>query len=102
MDYRVIFRNTATKECFVYTLTDTSAGGTYYTFLAPSGLTRGEYEYYITSADGTFTLNENDPRKSTIDGITIAVYDCGVAQVGAILRSDTSYNTTKTYEQYEG
>ena len=47
-------------------------------------------------------LNENDVRLSTIDGEPIEIYDCGVGQVGEIDRRSTmTYNTTKTYEQYE-
>lgn len=99
MEYRIIYRNTLTKEVFTYTETDTGTSR-YYTFPAPTGLTDGEYEYYVAEAGGNLVLDENDVRKSTVDGHQIEIYDCGVAQVGAISRSDTTYNTTKTYEQY--
>ena len=100
MEYRIIWKNTATKEVTVITAEDTG-NSLFYTFPVPEGLTRGEYEYYVATAEGTLVLNDNDVRLSTIDGETVTVYDCGVAQVGEISRRDTSYNTTKTYEQYE-
>lgn len=101
MEYRIIWRNTATKEVFVRTDTD-QGGKLFYRFFLPMGLSKGEYEYFITSAEGTLVLNENDPRKSTIDGVQIPVYDCGVAQVGRIERTGmTYYDITKVYEQYE-
>ena len=90
-----------TKDVFVFTETDSNTGKLFYTFPTPQGLTRGEYEYYITSAGGTFVLDAKDPRQSTIDGVKITVYDCGVAQVGKISRSDTTYTQIKTYEQYQ-
>lgn len=102
MEYRIIWRNTATKEVTVMVAEDTSGSALFYTFPVPAGLSRGEYEYYIASADGTLVLNENDVRLSTIDGEPIEIYDCGVGQVGEIDRRSTmTYNTTKTYEQYE-
>lgn len=101
MDYRIIWKNTATKEVAVQVAEDTGSG-LYYTFPVPDGLTRGEYEYYITNAEGELTLNKNDVRLSVIDGEKITVFDCGVAQVGDISRnSATTYNTEKIYEQYE-
>ena len=102
MEYRIIWKNTATKEVTVQVAEDTG-GRLYYTFPVPSGLENGEYEYYIATAAGTLVLNENDVRLSTVDGEKLEVYDCGVAQVGRIDRSDTTtYNTQKTYEQYQG
>lgn len=101
MEYRIIWKNTATKEVTVQTAEDTG-GNLFYTFRVPEGLGKGEYEYYITSAEGTLDLHDNDVRLSTIDGEKITVYDCGVAQVGEIARRDTStYNVSKEYEQYE-
>ena len=99
--YRIIWRNTATKEVLVQTAIDASPAKSFYRFPVLADMPRGEYEYYVTAAGGDLVLNENDVRLSTIDGETITVYDCGVAQVGEISRRDTSYNTTKTYEQYE-
>ncbi len=92
-----------TKECAVYFGSDTSEKKDFYRFLLPMGLTRGEYEYYICPAEGTLNLNQYDPRKSTIDGQPIEIYDQGVAQVGKITRrGQTIYNVIRTYEQYEG
>lgn len=99
MEYRIIWKNTATKEVFVQTAED-SGSVSFYTFPRPEGLTEGEYEYYIVSAEGTLVLNENDVRLSTIDGETISVIDSGVAQAGAISRTAAEYNTTKTFRQY--
>lgn len=99
MDYRIIWKNTATKEVFVQVAEDTGSIS-YYCFPRLAGLTDGEYEYYIVSADGTLVLNENDVRLSTIDGEQVTVIDNGVAQVGAISRSDVEYNPTKTFKQY--
>ena len=99
MNYRIIWKNTATKEVFLQVSEDMGTVR-FYRFLLPMGLTPGEYEYYITSADGTLSLNENDIRLSSIDGVPIVIYDCGVAQAGQIMRSDVEYNPTKTYKQY--
>lgn len=99
MNYRIIWKNTATKEVFVQAAEDTGTVS-FYTFPRPAGLTDGEYEYHIVSAEGTLVLNENDVRLSTIDGEKVSVYDCGVAQVGAISRTDVEYNPTRTYTQY--
>jgi len=102
MEYRIIWRNTATKEVFTQTAEDTG-GRMYYTFPVPEGLTQGEYEYFIIPALGDLELNENDVRKSTLDGEPLPIRDCGVAQVGEIKRKEaTTYNTNKTYEQYNG
>lgn len=101
MDYRIIYKNTQTKEVFVYTQTDTGSAS-FYRFPAPAGLTKGEYQYYITNAGGDFILSQNDVRLSTIDGERIEVLDCGVAQVGKIARSVSSYDTIKTYKTYDG
>lgn len=103
MIYRIIWRNTATKQVLVQTAIDASTTKTYYRFPVLADMPRGEYEYFVATAEGTLVLNENDIRKSTIDGEPIEVYDCGVAQVGEIARTDTTtYNTVKTYTQYGG
>lgn len=100
MEYRLIFRNTLTKEVSVFLREDTGTH-TFYRFRIPLGLIRGEYEYYVCEGDGTLALNENDIRKSTVDSHRIVVYDCGVARVGYIRRTPSlEYNLTKTYEQY--
>lgn len=99
-NYRIIFRNNLTKEVFIFTRTDLG-GSHFYRFPLPLGLTPGEYEYYICPAGGTLVLEPNDIRKSTLDGTSLTIYDCGVAQVGKIQRKDTlQYNLHKTYEQY--
>jgi len=99
MEFRIIWKNTATKEVTVFTEED-SGSENFYRFAVPQGLSSGEYEYYITTASGTIELDENDVRLSTIDGETIEIYDCGVAQVGTISRATTTYKITKQYEQY--
>lgn len=99
--FRILWRNTATKEVLVQTATDTSDTKAYYRFPVLEGLTKGEYEYYIIADGGTLVVDENDPRKSTIDGEQVSVYDCGVAQVGVISRNTTSYSAVKNYEFYE-
>ena len=100
MEYRVIFRNTLSKKVFVYTLADAGTGR-FYIFPLPAGLEDGEYEYYVAEAGGTLQLYTNEVRKSTVDGHTIKIFDCGMAQVGKITRRNTvEYNTAKTYEQY--
>ena len=92
-----------TKECFVYSGHDSSSKKDFYRLPIPLGLPKGEYQYYICAATGTLRLNAYDPRKSTIDGLPIEIYDQGVAQVGKIAREgQTNYNILKTYEQYEG
>lgn len=103
MTYRIIWRNTMTKECFVSVGTDVSTSKDFYRFPLPMDLTRGEYEYYIIDADGELEVFENDPRKSTIDGERVVIYDQGVAQVGKInRRGQIIYNITKKYQQYGG
>lgn len=100
MEYRLIFRNTLSKEVYVFTLAD-SGTGRFYVFPLPVGLENGEYEYYVAEAGGTLGLYTNEVRKSTVDGHRIQIFDCGVARVGQIARTGTvEYNTAKTYEQY--
>lgn len=100
MQYRIIYRNTLTKKVSVFTGTDTG-GKRFYRFALPLGLEAGFYEYYVCEAGGTLVLYPNDVRKSTVDGHTIAVYDCGMARVGKIERGQTiTYNIDRTYEQY--
>lgn len=99
MDYRIIYRNTATKECFVFTEEDRGSEH-FYLFPQPKGLTEGEYEYFVVSAAGELHLDSNDPRLSTLDGERVVVYDCGVAQVGTIARSTEEYQAEKEYIQY--
>ena len=91
-----------TKECFVHFSTDRSEKKDFYRFSLPMGLTPGEYEYYICKAEGTLDLNVYDPRKSTIEGKQIEIYDQGVAQVGKITRKgQILYNVIRNYEQYQ-
>lgn len=100
MTFRTIYRNTLSKKVYVY-LNEDNGTEHFYRFLLPMGMEQGEYEYWITDPDEPFVLNELDPRKSTIDGERIWIYDCGVARVGRVVRADvTSYYTNKTYEQY--
>ena len=101
MDYRTIYRNTLTKKCYVFVSTDHGESLRFYHLDYPLGMEDGEYEYWITDPDEPFVLNENDPRKSTLNGYPIWVYDCGMARVGAIERGQTTmYDLDKTYEQY--
>ena len=101
--FRILWRNTATKEVLVQTATDTSENKRYYRFSVMAGMPRGEYEYYIIADGGVLAVDENDPRKSTIDGEPVKVFDLGVAQVGKIGRKGTeTYNAVKNYEFYEG
>lgn len=100
MEYRLIFRNTLTKEVSVFTMVDTSSARNFYRFQIPMGLVKGEYEYYVCEAGGFLNINPNDVRKSLVDDHQIVVYDCGVARVGYIERRSRQYNLEKTYEQY--
>lgn len=102
MTYRLIFRNTMTKEVFVFQFKDRSDSPNFYRFPLPLGMTEGEYEYYIVQSGGTLNLYPNDVRKSDIDGQPLQIYDNGVAQVGKIGRQEQSYNINRTYEQYKG
>lgn len=102
MTYRLIFRNTMTKEVFVFQYQDESNTSTFYRFPLPMGMTPGEYEYYIVQSGGTLNLYPNEVRRSTIDGQPLHIYDNGVAQVGRIGRQDQTYNIERTYEQYKG
>lgn len=102
MEYRIIWRNTATKQVLVQTAQDLSQSGSYYRFPLMAGMPKGEYEYYIIASGGTLAIDQNDPRKSTIDGQPVEVYDCGVAQCGHIARSVENYVAVKEYQFYGG
>lgn len=103
MDYRIIFKNQLTKKVYVFVRTDEGNRPHFYRFRLPMGMSAGEYEYFITDADGVLVLNSNDIRLSTIDGEKIKIYDRGMAQVGHIERKQTTdYNLEKTYVSYGG
>lgn len=99
MRYRIIYRNTATKEVYVYRETDTG-NRLYYRFPVPVTLPRGEYHYYIIQNWGRLVLQPNDITRSTVDGKRMTVYDEGVAQVGIPARRVTAYNSEKNYQFY--
>ena len=100
MRYRIIYRDTATKKFYVFRNIDTG-NKLYYRFPVPVSLPDGEYQYYIIQNWGRLALDENDIRKSTIDGKPLEVYDEGVAWVGIPTRQITAYNSTKNYKFYE-
>lgn len=100
MEYRLIFRNTLTKEVTVFSREDNGSTRTFYSFDYPMGMENGEYEYYVCEGDGHLNLDPNDIRKSIVDDHQIVVYDCGVARVGYIEVRGHQYNISKTYEQY--
>ena len=101
--YRLIFKNQLTKRVYVFVRADEGTMPHFYRFRLPLGMENGEYEYFITDSEGTLVLNNNDIRKSTIDGVQITIYDRGMAMVGKIERKEnTDYNLEKTYTTYKG
>lgn len=102
MDYRIIFKNQLTKKVYVFTRQDESHTPHFYRFQMFAGMEQGEYEYFVTKADGTLTIDSNDIRLSTIDGEKIPIYDRGMAQVGRIEHQIQDYNLQTEYRQYNG
>ena len=93
-NYTVFLRNCATKKTYSFKAED-MGGKMYYSFSLPDyaeivdAIGEGEGEYFVCpeGAEG-------------LEGAE--VLDRGVAQVGKIERQIDSYNTEKTYRQYEG
>lgn len=95
--YTIILKNKATKKYVAVEATDISDSKMYYSFAF-----RNEYEA-VVAAIGTGEGEYYICPEGTTDIDAAEILDRGVLQIGDIARTDTeTYNTNKTYEQYEG